>query len=55
MNEIIGNCGSVFDWGWIGVLGVVSSTELTEEVGRTLGKNFTCSKGRGGIGPDLWR
>ena len=55
MNEVIRSFGSVFDWGWIGVLGVVSSTELTEEVGRMVGKDFTISKGGGGIGPDLWR
>ena len=55
MNKVIWSRGGEFDWGWIGVLGVVSSTELTEEVGRTVGKDFTISKGGGGVGPDLWR
>jgi hypothetical protein len=35
----------VFDWGWIGVLGVVLGTPLTEEVGRSVGKDFTISEG----------
>ena len=54
MNEVIRSGCSVFDRGWIGVLRVVLGTPLTEEVGRTVGKEFTISESRGRIGPDLW-